>query len=100
MGSDGDGKNPAVIRIAVDAMGGDYAPTEIVKGALLAAKEYPVKILLVGKEEVVRKELEAAAPELPRNIEVVDAREVIEMDDTAIAPLRKKRNSSVRVCAN
>jgi phosphate acyltransferase len=100
MGSDGDGNNPAVIRIAVDAMGGDYAPVEIVKGALLAAKEYPVKILLVGKEEIVHKELAAAATELPPNIEVVDAREVIEMDDTAIAPLRKKRNSSVRVCAN
>lgn len=100
MGSDGDGASPAVIRIAVDAMGGDYAPAEIVKGALLAAKEYPVKILLVGKEEDVRKELAAAASEVPPNIEVVDAREVIEMDDTAIAPLRKKRNSSVRVCAN
>src|SRR5260221_13525465 len=101
MGSDGDGASPAAIRIAVDAMGGDYAPAEIVKGALLAAKEYPVKILLVGKEEIVRKELAAAAgPELPGNIEVVDAREVIEMDDNAIAPLRRKRNSSVRICAN
>ena len=98
MGS--DECSPAVIRIAVDAMGGDFAPTEIVKGALLAAKEYSVQILLVGQEEVVRRELAAAAPELPRNIEVVDAREIIEMDDTAIAPLRKKRNSSVRICAN
>jgi glycerol-3-phosphate acyltransferase PlsX len=95
-----DGGSAPVIRIAVDAMGGDYAPSEIVKGAILAAKEYPVEILLVGREEVVRKELAEAADELPRNIEVVDAREVIEMDDTAITPLRKKRNSSVRVCAN
>ena len=100
MGSDGDGTSPAAIRIAVDAMGGDYAPAEIVKGALLAAKEYPVEILLVGREEIVRKELAAAGPKLPGNIEVVDAREVIEMDDNAIAPLRRKRNSSVRICAN
>lgn len=99
MGSDG-ASSSAVIRIAVDAMGGDYAPAEIVKGAVLAAKEYPVEILLVGQEEVVRKELAAAVDVLPRNIEVVDAREVIEMDDAATAPLRKKRNSSIRICAN
>jgi len=88
------------VRIALDAMGGDHAPEEIVKGAVLAAKEYPVDVILVGQEEVVRKELAAAAEKLPKNIEVVDAREVVEMDDNALAPIRKKRNSSVRVCAN
>jgi glycerol-3-phosphate acyltransferase PlsX len=99
MGS--EGVSPAaVIRIAVDAMGGDNAPGEIVRGAVLAARELAVEILLVGQEEIVRKELGAVAGTLPRNIEVVDAREVIEMDDAATAPLRKKRNSSVRVCAN
>jgi glycerol-3-phosphate acyltransferase PlsX len=79
-------------------MGGDHAPEEIVKGALLAVKEYPVEVILVGQEEVVRKEL-AAADSL-RNIEVVDAREIVEMDDNALAPLRRKKDSSVRVCAN
>ena len=79
-------------------MGGDHAPEEIVKGALLAVKEYPVEVVLVGQEEVVRKEL-AAADSL-RNIEVVDAREVVEMDDNALTPLRRKKDSSVRVCAN
>ena len=91
----------SVVRIALDAMGGDHAPQEIVKGAVLAAREYPIEVLLVGQEEVVRKELAAAngaAP--PSNIEVVDAREVVEMDDTAIAPIRRKRNSSIRICAN
>src|SRR5437667_8674537 len=87
------------VRIALDAMGGDHAPEEIVQGAVLAAAEYPVEILLVGQEEIVRKNL-AAADSLPRNIEVIDAREVVEMDDTALAPLRKKKNSSIRVCAN
>jgi glycerol-3-phosphate acyltransferase PlsX len=87
------------VRIALDAMGGDHAPSEVVKGALLAAAEFPVEIILVGQEDVVRKHL-AAAGATPGNIEVFDAREVITMEDTALAPLRRKRNSSVRVCAN
>ena len=97
-----DGSGSDRVRIAIDAMGGDHAPTEIVRGAVLAANEYSVEVLLVGREEVVRKELAAAADSkpIPRNIEVVDAREVVEMEDTALAPLRRKRNSSVRVCAN
>jgi glycerol-3-phosphate acyltransferase PlsX len=93
------GRGTGAVRIAVDAMGGDHAPHEIVKGAVLAATEYPIEILLVGQEEVVHKTL-AAANSTARNIEVVDAREVVEMDDNALTPLRRKRNSSVRVCAN
>jgi glycerol-3-phosphate acyltransferase PlsX len=49
-----------VVRIALDAMGGDHAPSEVVKGALLAAAEFSVEIILVGQEEVVRRELAAA----------------------------------------
>jgi glycerol-3-phosphate acyltransferase PlsX len=85
--------------IALDAMGGDHAPAEVVKGAVLAAAEYAVEIILVGQEDVVRREL-AAAGGMPRNISVFDAREIVTMEDTALAPLRRKRNSSVRVCAN
>jgi glycerol-3-phosphate acyltransferase PlsX len=88
----------AMCRIALDAMGGDHAPDEIVKGAVLAADEYPtVEILLVGREEVLREKLGGSIP--PR-IEIVDAREVVDMTDNALAPLRRKRNSSIRVCAN
>lgn len=87
-------------RIALDAMGGDHAPDEIIEGALLALSDYPVDILLVGREEVLRAKLSDLAASIPPNIEIVDAREVVEMDDTALAPLRKKRNSSVRVSAN
>jgi len=94
------GPTPTACRIALDAMGGDHAPREIVAGALLAAKEYGVEIVLVGQEEVVRKELAALGEPNARNIEVVDAREVVTMDDNALTPLRKKRNSSIRVCAN
>ena len=85
--------------IALDAMGGDHAPAEVVKGAILAAAEFPVEIILVGQEDVVRREL-AAAGGTPNNITVFDAREIVTMEDTALAPLRRKRNSSVRVCAN
>lgn len=86
------------VRIAVDAMGGDHAPDEIVKGALQAVAEYPtVEIVLVGREEVLREKLGRS---IPSRIELTDAREVVDMTDNALAPLRRKRNSSVRVCAN
>ena len=87
-------------RIALDAMGGDHAPHEILKGALLAAAEYPIDIILVGREEVVREKLAELTATLPPRVTIVDAREVVEMEDTALAPLRRKRNSSVRICAN
>ena len=84
-------------RIAVDAMGGDHAPREIVRGALLAANEYPIEVILVGREEDIRRELTDAGAS-PQSVEVVDARDVVDMNDT-VASLRRKRNSSIRVCA-
>jgi phosphate acyltransferase len=93
-----DVKAASACRIALDAMGGDNAPDEIVKGALLAVEEHPgTTILLVGREEVLREKL---AGQTSPHIEIVDAREVVDMTDNALAPLRRKRNSSVRVCAN
>ena len=91
-------KSPS--RIAVDAMGGDKAPGEIVLGALQAAAEYPVVVYLVGREADVRREIQQHAGSVPSNVEIVDAAEVVEMDDNALAPIRKKKNSSVRVCAD
>lgn len=85
-------------RIALDAMGGDHAPAEIVQGALLAVAEYPdVEVNLVGREEVLREQLGGT---IPPAITITDAREVVDMTDNALAPLRRKRNSSIRVCAN
>jgi phosphate acyltransferase len=82
-------------------MGGDNAPDEIVKGALLAVAEYPqVSITLVGREEVLREKLTALGSASPSRIDIVDAREVVDMTDNALAPLRRKRNSSIRVAAN
>jgi glycerol-3-phosphate acyltransferase PlsX len=84
--------------IAVDAMGGDAAPRVEVEGAILAARSYPVKVLLVGREEILRRELaEHLADHLP--IEIVNATEVITMDDAAAKAVRAKRDSSARVAA-
>lgn len=88
----------AACRIALDAMGGDHAPDEIVAGAVLAMSEIPgLQITLVGREEVIREKLGATPP---TGIDIADAREVVDMNDNALAPLRRKRNSSIRVCAN
>jgi glycerol-3-phosphate acyltransferase PlsX len=79
-------------------MGGDHAPKALVQGALLAAEEYPdVDINLVGREEVLREHL---GSNFPSSLTITDAREVVDMTDNALAPLRRKRNSSIRVCAN
>jgi glycerol-3-phosphate acyltransferase PlsX len=86
--------------IAVDAMGGDLAPREVVHGAILAAQESLADVLLVGRIEDIEREVSTLSGKLPSNIEIVDAREVVEMGDTALSPLRRKRNSSIRVCAN
>ncbi|MBI3698384.1 MAG: phosphate acyltransferase PlsX [Acidobacteria bacterium] len=84
--------------IAVDAMGGDAAPRVEVEGAILAARSYPVKILLVGRQEILRRELaEHLADDVP--IEIVNASEVITMDDAAAKAVRNKRDSSIRVAA-
>jgi glycerol-3-phosphate acyltransferase PlsX len=86
------------IRIAVDAMGGDYAPHEIVKGAVAGARSQKVGILLVGQPDAIEKEL----AELDTNgldLQVVPATEVIEMGESPATALRKKRNASVIVTA-
>ena len=86
-----------MLTIAVDAMGGDTAPKSEVEGAVQAAASLGVRIILVGLEKVVRKEL-ALYPEaagLP--IEVVHASEFITMDDSAAKAVRTKKDSSIRV---
>ena len=82
--------------IALDAMGSDRAPKPEIEGAILAARQYGVRVLLVGPEAIVRPELQRhrAAATLP--IEVVHASEYITMDDKVDA-IRAKRDSSMRV---
>jgi glycerol-3-phosphate acyltransferase PlsX len=95
-----DSTAPKRQTIAVDAMGGDFAPKEPVHGALQAVEQGHANILLVGRREEIEREIVHLAGKPPRGVEIVDAREVVEMSDTALTPLRKKRNSSIRVCAN
>lgn len=85
------------MRTALDAMGGDYAPTEIVKGAVQALDELPPcdEIILVGPAETVEKELRSLGGPFPR-ITVEHAEQVIGMDESPVEALRKKPNSSIR----
>lgn len=83
------------VRIAIDAMGGDHAPGEIVTGALRASDELGVKVLLVGDPQLI-----AAA--LPPNtnserVEIVPAQEAIAMDEEPLNAVRRKRKASINV---
>jgi glycerol-3-phosphate acyltransferase PlsX len=87
-----------MITIALDAMGGDHAPRAEVEGAVLAARELGVRILLTGQEPVLTQELQRhRAKSLP--LEIVPASEVITMSDSPSHAFRKKRDSSVHVAA-
>ena len=86
--------------IAVDAMGGDHAPAEIVRGALRAVSEHGIAVTLVGRREAVEEELRSAGAATHDGITIVDAREVIEMDEHPANAVRAKRDSSlVSSCA-
>lgn len=83
------------MKVVVDAMGGDYAPHEIVKGAVEAVKEFNTELILVGDEQEVKKELDLNGPKAGRNIEIVHAEQVVTMDDLPSQIIRAKRNSSI-----
>src|ERR1700676_4497742 len=88
-----------MLTIAVDAMGGDHAPKAEVEGAIRAVSELGLRVILVGQEEVIRRELanHTGADSLP--IEVRHAAEVITMEDAAAKVVRTKKNSSIHVAA-
>ena len=82
--------------VAVDAMGGDRAPGEIVAGAVQAATEHKARVLLIGRVE----ELEPLLPDpRPAGLELCDARDVIAMDDEPVSAVRKHKDSSIVRCA-
>lgn len=83
------------MRVAVDAMGGDFGPNIIVEGALKAAEEFKVEVLLVGAEELIEKEIGKFSVS-DAKITVVNAAEAIGMGEGLLAFRRKKR-SSIRV---
>jgi glycerol-3-phosphate acyltransferase PlsX len=84
------------MRIAVDAMGGDFAPKAVVQGAVDAAREYGVGIVLVGDDDRVKRELSHLDIK-GLDITVVHAPQVIDMKDSASAVLRRKKDSSIRI---
>lgn len=81
------------MKIAIDAMGGDNAPSEIVKGAILAVQKYPCEIILVGNESIIRSEL--GDTHLP--ITIHHAEEVITMGEHPADAVRCKKDSSIVV---
>lgn len=85
------------MKIIVDAMGGDNAPSEIVKGAVRAKRELGVDIVLVGREDEVKACL---ADEHCDSIEIVNAGEVITMEDEPSTATRRKKDSSMAVALN
>ena len=87
------------MRIGVDGMGGDNAPSVVIDGVIDAAREYGFDIFVVGPEDILRKEL-SKRKNAPKNIEIIHASEVIGMDEPAALSVRKKRDSSINVMAN
>ena len=88
-----------MLTIAVDAMGGDHAPKAEVEGAIRAARDLGVKVILVGQQDVVRRELEVQNGHHNLPIEVVHASERVTMEDSAAKAFRTKRDSSIRVAS-
>lgn len=84
------------MKIAVDAMGGDFAPQNIVEGAFLAAKEYGIKVVLVGDEDQISKEL-TKYPTSKLPIFIHHAPFVVAMHDSPSAVIRKMKDTSVKV---
>jgi glycerol-3-phosphate acyltransferase PlsX len=88
-----------MLRIAVDAMGGDHAPDAIVAGALMAARRLNVGLLLVGAGDQIARELARHAGAGAVDVEIAHAPDRIEMAESAAAALRRKPGASIRIAA-
>ena len=88
-----------MIKIAVDAMGSDHAPAVEVEGAVLAAAEYGVHVVLVGQSKPIEMAL-GNHETSGLSIDVHHASEVVGMEESAMSPLRRKKDSSIRIIAN
>jgi glycerol-3-phosphate acyltransferase PlsX len=87
------------MRIAIDAMGGDQAPGAIVSGAVVAARHLQCGLLIVGERSAIESELARLSGAGALDIHVLDAPDVIHMEEPAAAALRRKPNASIRVAA-
>ena len=89
------------MKIIIDAMGGDNAPLEIVKGALQGKKRFGVDIVLTGDTAAILKALEACGEKtLPQGVEIAHADEIVEMCDDPATVFRRKKNSSMALGLN
>lgn len=89
-----------LITVAVDAMGGDNAPGEIIKGAVLAVSERKdIKVILVGKEDVIQKGLSEYDYDKER-IRIIPAEDIITNDEAPVMAIRRKKNSSIVIALN
>src|SRR5689334_1212035 len=88
-----------MLTIAVDAMGGDHAPKSEVSGALQAVQAQDVHVILVGREDLIYRELETHGGWDRNRISVRHASEVITMEDSAARAVRSKKDSSIRVAS-
>ena len=88
-----------MIWVAVDAMGGDFAPRVLVDGALAAARHFDLGVALVGRRDAIEAELDRHANLDEARVRVVDAPDVVAMDEAPSAALRRKPNASIRVAA-
>ena len=88
-----------MIRIAIDAMGGDHAPGSIVAGALVAARHAQIGLLLAGPAGRIHRELARHPGAAQLDIEVLEAPELVEMTEAPAAALRRKPGASIRVAA-
>jgi phosphate acyltransferase len=84
------------VKIAIDAMGGDYAPTEIVAGAVRASQELDVEVILVGDTRQIETCLQKNHPETT-NVSIVDAEGVVDMNEKPLTALRRKPKASINV---
>jgi len=84
--------------VALDAMGGDHAPAATVQGAVEAVRQFGLQVLLVGREAALRRQLSHVGG-APKGLHLVDAPDVVEMDEAPTAPIRAKRRSSMSEAA-
>ncbi|UOO38470.1 phosphate acyltransferase PlsX [Oscillospiraceae bacterium CM] len=86
------------MKIIIDAMGGDNAPDEIVRGAVMACEDFQIEAILTGRGEDILRSLEKMGrKELPKGIEIANASDVIGMDEDPVTAIREKKDASMTV---
>ena len=85
-----------MVRVAVDAMGGDYAPDVVIDGVLEAVSRFDISVLLVGPGDELKRRLAARRFD-PARVEIVHASETVQMDESPAVAIRRKKDSSISV---